>query len=633
MNKRISTGVGLVLGLALFFATNILASQGLRKARVDLTEGKLFTLSEGSKRITKGLDEPIRLYLYFSEEAASQIPDLKTYGNRVRELLEAYELAGDGNIVLERVDPERFSEEEDRAVQEGLVGIPQGGDTIYLGLVGTNATDDREVIKFFDPSRERFLEYDVSRMIYTLAHPEKKLVGVLTTLPLEGSPGNPMMGMPPSPGWLVMDQIRQLFDVRVLDTDVDRIPEDVDLLLVIHPRGIGLPARYAIDQYVLRGGKTIVMVDPHCESDRSGEDPSNPMAGMGASKDSDLPELFGAWGFEMVHGKVAADREYALRVTTNAQTGQDMDYVVWLGLRDDAMNREDPVTSLLNQMIVPTAGILRKKEDATTEFEPLLHTSDQAMKVDVGMVQFMPDPRALITQYVPEYETLTLAARVTGNASTAFPDGPPDMSTETYQPEETEPLPPHLPESEQPIQVIVVADADMLADRFWIREDTLFGQISLGYRKTSDNGDFLFNALENLAGGDDLISVRARGQFSRPFVVVDQIRRAAEQQFLDEQQALESKLREAQARINELQREKSGDEALILSPAQEKELESAREEEVATRKRLREVQHGLDKDIESLGRRIKGLNILGLPLLISAAAIALGTWRHRRQYR
>ncbi len=621
MNKRSRTLFALFLGVALFFGVNIFATVGLRSLRFDLTEGKLFTLSAGSRNIAKQVDEPLRLYYYFSETAASEAPQYKAYGNRVRELLEEYAYSSDGNILLEVIEPEPFSEEEDRAIQEGVQGrqLPSG-DALYMGLVGTNSTDDREVIAVLDISRERFLEYDVSRLIYTLAHPKKPLVGILSGLPLEGSPPNPMTGQPGQPGWQIVEQMRSFFDVETLTHDLMTIEEDVDLLLLIHPRDLPEPALYAIDQFVLRGGKLVALVDPHCDADMSQTDPTNPMASMGASKASGLEPLFGAWGVELVKSKVVGDRLNALRVQAGSPNQPEaVDYVVWLGVDEAAFNKEDAVTSLLRSMNIISAGVLKPVDGATTTFEPLIRTSEEAMQLDVGMVQFMPDPKALLAQYVPEFQRLTLAARIQGPAESAYPDGNPAGSEVGGE---------HLASGD--IQVIVMSDADFLADRFWIREQKL-GPLSLGFAKVADNGDFVINALENMAGGDDLISVRARGEFARPFEVVEEIRRDAEQRFLDEERELQSKLDEAQRRIDQIQSEKSADELAFITPAEQAEIEKWEQEKLANRKKLRDVRHSLRKDIEGLGTQIKFLNVLALPGLIALVAVALGVVRVQRR--
>jgi ABC-type uncharacterized transport system involved in gliding motility auxiliary subunit len=623
--------VGILFSLVLFLAVNIVSGSVLRTWRIDLTEEHLYTLSEGSKQIARGLEEPITLKFYFSSSAVTDIPEFNDYGKRVRDILEEFARSSDGNILCEVIDPEPFSEEEDRAVQEGLYALPlNGGDSFFMGLVGFDAVDRKEKITFFDPGKERFLEYDISRLVYQLSNPERSVVGVLSHLPLGGAPGNPMLQQAGTPPWQIIAQLQSLFDARILATDLEEIPGEIDVLMVIHPRGFSPTLTYAIDQYVLGGGKALFFVDPHCEADQTDVDPSNPYASMGASKASNLEDLFRGWGVQMTSGKIVGDRSKALHV--GGRGGQAEPFVVWMQVGEDEMNDVDPVTSLLQNMRFATPGNLQALPDATTEFQPLVQTTEDAMLIDVGSVQFMPRPGDLLAAYNPGNQKRTLAARISGDVKSLFADGPPPSFDALDAPDGAEEPATaedggessHLAASLSPINVIVVTDVDLLDDRFWIQEEKLFGQISLGFRKTADNGDFAINAVENLAGGDELISIQARGKFSRPFERVEEIRRDAEQRHLDEQRLLEAKLQAAQDRIDQIQREKSPDTELILSPEQAAELKRAREEQLATRKKLREVKHNLRKDIEQLGTRIKWINILAVPLLLIAMALAIG---------
>jgi ABC-type uncharacterized transport system involved in gliding motility auxiliary subunit len=623
MQKLPTTLLGLLLGLVLFFGVNILSGATLRTMRVDLTEDELYTLSDGAKNIVRAIDEPLRLTLYYSESLEEEVPQLRDYFLRVRELLEEFELASGGGLILDVVDPEPFTDIEDRAVADGLFGarIPGAVDPFFFGLVATNSTDDQEVIAFFDQSKEEFLEYDLAKIFRTLTNPDRAVVGVLSSLPLQGGAFNPMApGTPPDPGWLIRSQLESLYDVRTIDTDATELPADLDVLLMIHPRGVSDATQFAIDQFVLGGGKALVYVDPHCEADQSSADPTNPMASMGADRSSDLERLFEAWGLEMVNNKVAGDREAAITVTLRGERGiEEWPFVVYIGADRDVMDESDAVTSGLTDMVIATAGILQPLPGATTEFRPLVHTTEDSMRIDVGVVQFMPDPKGALSTFVSEHEELTLAARISGPAKTAFPDGPPSAGEDGDA--AAGPATERLESGD--INVIVVADADQLQDRFWIQEDRI-GPISLGIRKTSGNGDFCFNAVENMSGGDDLIAIRARGRAQRPFERKEEIKRDAEQRFLQEEEALQAELTEAQQRIDELQREKSPGQEMILSAEQSAALEQAREQQVETRKKLREVQRRLREDIDSLGTRLMLINVALLPGLI--VVLALGVW-------
>lgn len=637
MQKRNFTVYGVLLAGVVFLAVNLIATKGLRSWRVDLTEEKLYTLSEGSLEIASHIDEPIHLYLYVSEDVAKQIPDVSSYVKRVRELLEEFALRSDGTVELEVIDTEPFSEAEDRAQSEGLRAVPvSSGDVLYFGLVGTNATDDRELIPFFkfnDPEAERFLEYDVSKLVYTLAHPEKRVVGLISALALEGSRGNPMMGAEGSPPWQVLAQMQDLYDVRVLGTEVESIPDEVDVLALIHPKDLGEGTLYAIDQFALAGGKIVAFVDPHCQLDPAGGDP---MRGgdPSASKASNPERLFRAWGFELVPNKIVGDREHAVQGNVGSEGRPELvSLLPVFELGHDSFDGEDAVTSLLESVKFYIPGVLQPLPDAKTTFTTLARTSEDSMQIDVGAVQFYPDWKTLAERFVPEKKALAVAARIAGEVDSAFPDGKPaaaEPDPEVGELAAPEAPAPHLAHSTAPLNLVVVADVDLLYDALWLEEQRL-GPYSLGWIKTADNGDLLMNAVENLAGGDALISIRAQGRYSRPFTRVEEIRKDAEQRFLSEQQDLERKLQDLERTLADMQKQQGTDTEFIWSPEQEKALIEAKNERIATRKRLREVQHGLLKDVERLGTELKVANILLVPLLVATLAIALGVYRVRRR--
>ncbi len=638
MNIRLLTGSGLAVAVVLFFTVNVLSHVAFRSARVDLTEQRLYTLTEGSRNILQGLDEPVTLRLYLSKKLAVELPGIQGYTNRVLELVQEYEQAAGGNLILHVIDPEPFSEEEDRAVGYGLRGVPldAGNTQFYFGLVGTNATDDRELIPFFQQSREEFLEYDLTKLVYRLGNPKQKVVGLLSTLPVDGGPQMPFSQAPGgSAPWMIMDSIRELMEVKVLDKAVTEIPEAVDVLMVVHPKRLGEPTLYAIDQFVLRGGHAVVFVDPHSEADRVLPNPQNPM-GMQAPRNSDLGRVFDAWGIELVDGKVVGDLPLAKKVNFQKQSRMMVaDYPVWIDLTPRQLNAEDVVTAKLPNLTMASAGILRKKEDSETEWTPLMETDDQAMQIDAARLRMMPDVEGLLRDYRPEGETLVLAARLTGKVKTAFPDGRPEAadSEEPGNPgdDKASKQPPHLAESADPINVIVVADTDMLQDRFWVQVQNFLGQ-RIGI-PTSANNDFVTNALDNLTGSHDLISVRNRGSFSRPFTLVRAIQQEAEMQFRQKEQALQQRLKETERKIQELQRTKEDQTTVILSAEQEAALDGFRQELVATRKELRNVQHELQKNIESLENVVKFLNIGLMPLVIAVGGVVFSAYTIRRRLR
>ena len=631
----------MAIAVVLFFTVNVLSHVVFRSTRIDLTEQRLYTLSEGSRNILQGLDEPVTLRFYLSKKLAVELAGIRGYTSRVLELLQEYEQAAAGHLILHVIDPEPFSEEEDRAVGYGLRGVPidQGNAQFYFGLVGTNATDDRELIPFFQQSREEFLEYDLTKLVYRLANPKQKVVGLLSTLPLDGGPQMPFpQAAGGGPPWMIMDSIREVMEVKVLDKAVTDIPEDVDVLMVVHPKGLSDPTLYAIDQFVLRGGRAVVFVDPHSEADRVLPNPRNPM-GMQGPRNSDLGPVFDAWGIELVDDKVVGDLPLAKRVNFQKEDRMMVaDYPVWIDLTPRQLNTEDVVTAKLPNLTMASAGVLRKKEDSAVEWTPLVETDDQAMQIEAARLQFLPDVEGILRDYQPGDETLVLAARLTGKVKTAFPDGRPSAA-DPEEPKEPESAGadqetgqhPHVAESAEPINVIVVADTDMLQDRFWVQSQNFLGQ-RIGI-PTAANNDFVTNALDNLTGSHDLISVRNRGSFSRPFTLVRAIQQEAEARFRQKEQALQQRLKDTERKIQDLQKRKEDQTTIILSAEQQAALEGFRQDLVATRKALRNVQHELQKNIDSLENVVKFLNIGLMPLVIAVGGVVLGAWNMRRRQR
>jgi len=645
MSSRAGAVVGLVLAIVLFFAVNMVSSAMLRSARLDLTEGRLYTLSEGSKRIVRGLSEPIHLTLYFSRGPASGAPEFVSYANRVRELLEEYVAASGGTVTLDRVDPEPFTDAEDDASSAGLAAVPlqAGGAKIYFGLVGTNSIGSQEVIPFFDPGKETFLEYDVSRLIYALSRADKPVIGLMSWLPLEGG-FDPTQGpQGRRPAWIISQQIRGLFEVKTIETSASEIPEDVDVLMIVHPKSPSDETRYAIDQFVMRGGAALVFVDPLCEADIPPGAAQNPMSMLSADRSSNLPGLLEAWGVELEPGKVVGDLSHAMQVVAG-QNQQPVEYAAWLSLGQDALDSDDVVTSNLGlPLSLLTPGAITPRDGATTTIVPLVRTGEQSMLIEQSKVSFMPDPSQILRDFQSSGKRVDLAVRITGQASSAFPDGPPGEDADTSGDEQDEesaqsqdqdaPAKPsgHLSESAGPINVIVVGDCDLLQDRAWIRQERL-GPISLGYSKLSGNGDFVLGALDNLTGSNDLIGIRARARSVRPFKKVQEIQRQADRQFLAQEQSLQDTLRQTQQKMTELQRAR-GDEgtSLILTPEQQAEVDRFQQQMVETRRSLRRVQLNRRRDIERLGAKIKFINIGLLPIVVSLAAIGLGGYRSARR--
>lgn len=626
LNRNLISGTGLLLAAALFVALIIIVNATLTTWRIDLTENKLFTLSQGTINILRNIKEPVRLDFYYSQQALTGLPAIANYGNRVRDMLQEYAAhAGDG-IQLNVIDPEAFSEEEDQAVASGLQGITVSGagERAYFGLVGVNSTDDQEVIPFFQSEREAALEYDLTKLIYTLDHPKKPVIGVITSLPMFGDEQQ----QPALKPWTITSAMQEFFEVRDLGASIDAVSPDIDVLLIVHPKDLKLKTRFAIDQYALKGGKVLVFLDPLAESDRT--PPAEGQAVL-PDIDSELPQLLDKWGVEMLPEKIAGDINAAMHVQTRSQRGtREVAYLPWLRLARESFNPDDFATSELSVIHMGTSGILVKKSEAKTIFTPLIETTKQSMQLDRDFLMIQRDPGVILDNFKSSEAKQTLAVRLQGQAVTAFPQGIAEDETEegagTGGQASTNGA--GLVKEGQ-INVIVVADTDILTDLFWIRTQSYLG-MDLP-QPIADNGNFIINAIENLAGSNDLISLRSRGEFTRPFDRVEAIRRDAELRFREHEQQLQAKLQETEQKIKKLQEEQGGETSMILTPEQSAEMEKFRKVRLETRKELRAVQHELKKNIEQLGTSLRLLNIGLMPLLIIIISISSGLYRIRRR--
>ena len=644
MTSRMMTATGVVLAVVLLFAVNILASRLLGPARIDLTEHRLFTLSEGTRGILTSLDEPVTLRFYLSKRELERVPGIGGYADRVRALLEEYGRIAGGKLTLRVIDPEPFSDEEDRAVGFGLRGVPLGLDEgiFYFGLAGTNSVDDEEVIPFFAAEREQFLEYDVTKLVHNLSSPKQKVVGLLSSLPVEGQ-GPAMqaaMGGMGAPAWMVVDQIRQLFELRSLHPSLDEIPDDVDVLMLVHPQTLPRDALYAIDQYVLRGGRIVAFVDPYSEAQQEAMAMAGGMMPPMASRRSEIDELLTAWGVTLGED-VVADLELALKVRME-QAGRILtfDYPVWMNVTPSTFDHEDIVTGNLANLGFGTPGYLEPAAGATTTFTPLVTTTSGAAQFTTAQVAAVTtDPRDLLDDYASQDRPYAMVARISGKVRTAFPDGrpPPESSGDEDTGEtageaadaETEPKAKHLSTSTEDAQIIVVADADMLADRFWVVVQEFLGsRIAI---PSAANGTLVINALDNLTGSSDLISVRNRGTFTRPFTRVTALRQQAERTFRAKEQELIAQLQETERRLVELEESNQGNDALVLTDAQRDELVRFRQERVRIGKELREVRRQLRADIEALEAWLKFANIGLVPIVIGLVGLVAGLAQNRRR--
>jgi gliding motility-associatede transport system auxiliary component len=631
MSRRAVALLSVAAAVVLFIAVNVIAGNWLAGMRVDLTEEGLYTLSPATRATLAKIDEPITLRFYYSPQLGREIPSYGVFADRVREMLREYAALAKGKIVLDVLDPEPFSAVEDRAVAFGLQGVPldQSGEQVYFGLAGTNSTDDQAIISFFQPDRERFLEYDLTKLIAGLANPHKTVVGLATQLPLEGDLMAAMQGRPLVP-YVVLEQMQQLYTVKSLGTDFDAVPSDVDVLMLVHPQKLADKTLYAIDQFVLKGGRALVFVDPDSETQRLHPSQLNP---PGMPNDSSVDRLFAAWGLRLVPKMVAADRTDAQRVNAGSATNiEPVDYVGWLTLKADDLDHDNPITADLSRINVATPGILEPLAGAKTAFTPLITTSTDSMEIPADKFQ-TPDPAALLAGFKPSGKKLVIAAQITGPATTAFPDGPPKSAdkSKTAATDKKDDAPSvQAKTAVKPIDVVAVADTDILDDQFWVQVQNFFGQrVAV---PNANNGDFVTDAIDVLSGGADLIGLRTRGTAVRPFVLVQDIQRAADERYQASEKALEGKLKDTEQKLKDL-RDRGTRQGGAIDAAQNDAIENFRGQLLATRRQLRHVQLAERENINRLRSWIEFFDIAFIPIVVAIVAIAIGAVRLRRRQR
>jgi len=612
-NRKLLTGGALAVLAVLFVAVILICNTLFRGARLDLTSSHLYTLSQGTKNILSSIDEPIHLYLFYSDKGSQELPQVRVYAQRVREMLEEMSARAGGKLKLEVIDPQPYSEDEDRATGYGLQAVPAGqnGEKIFLGLAGTNSTNGKSVIPFLQPNKEAFLEYDVAKLIHELTQTKKAVVGMISGLPIAQSFDPQTRAM--KDAWAIDQQLTQMFDVRTLNAaSIKSIDKDIDTLALVHPKKLSDEVLYAVDQFVMRGGHLLVFVDPEAESDESGADPGNPQAAMMADKSSDLPQLFKAWGIEYDPHKIVIDRKHALQITVQQGAPPVADPAI-MGFRKADLNSADVTTANLDSINISSAGYFALAKDAKAKLTPLIQTSDDAMTVPVERVKFLPDPSQLLAGYAPTKEHYVIAGRLEGKFASAFPERK-DAD--------------HLAETKADNVIVLVADTDLLTDRLWVQVQPFFGQKLMN--AFANNGDFFINAVDNLTGSSDLISIRGRATSQRPFTVVDDMKRSAEESFRDKERELQQQLSETERKLTELQSGKSKGSEMIMSPEQQAELTKFLDQKVVIRKQLRDVRHSLDQNIDALGARLKFLNIGLMPILITIAALMFAFWKRKR---
>lgn len=613
------------------FVVIVVSSQWLTGWRIDLSENGLYTLSDGTKNILAELENPVTLTLYFSDKATTQLPALRTYAQRVQELLEEYEGLADGKLTVSKVDPVPFSEAEDEAALAGLQGIPVGarGDEVYFGLVARNEAGAEEVIPFMQPDREAFLEYELTRLISSLAKTSLPKVGIVSGIEIKG--GFDYMTRQSRPAWAFLQYVEESFEVEWIADDATEIA-GVDALLLVAPGELSESLQFAIDQYVVSGGSTLVFLDPYSEAAGS-------MGAMPSVQRFGLDALMNNWGVTLREDVFVTDYANSMVVGVGPAR-KAVRHIGLLGMTPEALDQDDIVLHGLESLNFSSAGILDRVEGASSEWEPILLTSDQSQPRESDMLLQLHDPQSLLSGFAPTGERYVLAARVRGQVKTLFPEGieiseeVPVESSEAEEGEDaaktetvTRKISPTVQETDA-MRLLVVADSDFLSDRLWVQVQNFFGQQIV--TPWADNGSFLVNALEHMSGHPDLITIRSQGRFNRPFDRVEALRREAEERFLAQQELLEEQLQQTEQKLIELEKMRSEGDGAVFTPEQEAELLNFQEEKLKIRKQLRDVQHQLDRDIEALGTQLKLINILLIPGLICILVLVASA---RRRFR
>ncbi len=616
------SAVGLAAMALILVAFNVVT--GAFKVRLDLTEEKAYTLSSGTRAMLKGLESPIKIRYYCTQPAAASRDTvfLTSHARLVEDLLQEFKQAGGGKVVIEKYDPQPDSDAEDSARLDGIQAqaLPDG-ERFYLGLT-VSQLDQKEAIPFLAPNRERQLEYDVARAISRVAHPVRPVIGMMSPLPIWGSPANPMMmqmgqggGTPP---WGILTELQGDFDVRRLEMDAKSIADDIKVLVLLHPKEITEDAQFAIDQFVLRGGKLIAFLDAYCVVDSRGQ---NPMMGMSAGSSSSLEKLLRAWGLTFDTTKVVADMNF--RMQLQGRNGQPVEQPTWLSVTPEGMNSDDITTAEIDNVWLPMAGAFSGTPAEGLTQSVLMQSTRDSQLVDGFMANLGAEQ--VLKEFKSSDKAQTLALRLQGKFKTAFPEGKPTGVDTNAAPDSAQ----WLKESTAENAVILVGDVDMLFDDFTLRRiNSPFGQLAMSMNA---NLNFAQNCVEQMAGDQNLIQVRSRATLNRPFEVVKRKQAEAERRFQGEIAALEQKAQQAQQRLNELQAQKSdSSQRFILSPEQEQELLKLRREEAETRSNLRDVRKDLRREIVGLENTVKWVNVLAMPVLVSAFGIGLAVVKRRK---
>ena len=621
LSKIIPLAAFLLLAVGLV-AVNVLFA--FIPMRLDITDEGLFTLSDGSRNIVANLEEATTIKLYYSADLAEIPVSFKTYSTKVIELVRRYAALSEGKLSLEIFDPKPDTDEEDWASRYGLEGarLPTG-NTFFFGMVVLSA-EREEVVKFFDPRREKFLEYDISRAISRVGQADKVKLGLLTSLPMAGFSGP--MGRGRGQEWTFITELRKEYAIEMISPgDLVEVPKDIKMMLVIHPKNVTDSVSYALDQFLLRGGKLLVMVDPNSRLDPAAQQR------FGMPTNSDLKKLFSAWGIQFDATKVLGDLELPTRV--NSPQDGVVDYPIWVSFNSKFMNREQVITADLEEIALIDTGVFSTKDGFSLKFTPLINSSKKSAMVDFASVRML-SPSALARSIVPDGKERVAAALLTGSFKSAYPGGPPPppkpqpaAGGKTEPPKK--PALPHLTESKQESSVVLIGDVDFISDQFSIEKFNFFGNVVA--KRRNDNFNLVFNAVDFLAGSQDLIYIRSRGRSSRPFTKVSAMLSEAADKFAEEETRLSTKLETVKAKLEAIEKNTPKGQKIILTRDQLEEIKAFQLEEERTKKELRKVRKNLRQKIKALGSSLLFGNLLAMPLLVALVGFVVLFMRNRRK--
>lgn len=618
MKKNVVSGVSLfVIGL-LFITATLLINRFVTGAQLDLTEHGIFTTSDGARAILTNIDEPINLYFFFSEGTGNSFPAIREHANRVREMLNNFSRAAGNKLVVHLIDPEPFSEAEDRALDFGLRGInlPNQGD-FYFGLVGTNSVGQKELIPFFRPENGSFLEYELAKLIFSLSRPHRPVLGLYSSLPMSGQ--YDYMQQRAVNTWTIFDQLDAQFDVRLIDDGFDRIDPEIDVMMVVHPKNLPLQSLYALDQFLVRGGRAFFLVDPFAEGEVSITD--NPFNDRMSDKSSGLERLFDTWGIHIPRDEVLADRTLAVPVNAD-QHNRPVTHLTVLGFGNEQFNSDDIITRQLSGINVAHGGLIKFTPIDPLQVTPLIQSTRDSGAIPVDNIRYNTDPTRLLDAFAPDNQQKALAVRVAGLFHSVFGDSAPEGMPDTL---------PHVAQAANSGNVVIMADVDFLQDPLWVHTQQVGNQkLAVPF---ANNADFVSNVIDNLGGSDALISIRGRGDLQRPFDYVNELRKQAEAEFRETEQRLVERLAQTEQRIKQLEAQRDSKSAVYMTPEQEATITQFMQEHARIRKQLREVRHQLDKHIERLGNVLRAINILAVPLLVALFGIIVAIVQLRHRYR